>query len=146
MKIKNRRKVYGLSLLATTGILGIVCAVALTNQNPLVFGAYGQNNEYFVRLDSSNAYSGSNQDITTSSGSWQIGFTYNNAVAKSGYHVTLNENGTLKNTNLFKSLTSFNATFDGSGTLRARFSYDGANWGGYTTLTSGETITLGSNP
>ena len=73
--------------------------------NPLIFGAQGQQNEYFVRLDSTNAYSGADQDITTSSGSWQIGFKYTEATAKTNYHVTLNDGGTLVNTNLFKSLT-----------------------------------------
>lgn len=78
------KKISILTSLFISSVLFITCALVLSNNSNLIFnvgGVYGDTSDYTVTLDNSNAYtSGTNKDITTSSGSWTINFAYTNAV------------------------------------------------------------------
>ena len=78
------KKISILTSLSISSVLFITGALALSNNSNLIFnvgGVYGDTSDYTVTLDNSNAYtSGTNKDITKSSGSWTINFAYTNAV------------------------------------------------------------------
>ena len=113
------KKISILTSLSISSVLFITGALVLSNNSNLIFNVGGVNgdiSDYTVTLDNSNAYtSGTNKDITTSSGSWTINFAYANASASSTGHVVLNDGGTINNTSLVKSINYLCATYSGSG-------------------------------
>ena len=144
------KKISILTSLSISSVLFITGALALSNNSNLIFnvgGVYGDTSDYTVTLDNSNAYtSGTNKDITTSSGSWTINFEYSNASASSTGHVVLNDGGTINNTSLVKSINYLCATYTGSGSLKVKTSFDGTSFGSYWDVTSGYAYALPSNP
>ena len=144
------KKISILTSLSISSVLFITGALVLSNNSNLVFnvgGVYGNTSDYTVTLDNSNAYtSGTNKDITTSSGSWTINFEYTNASASSTGHVVLNDGGTINNTSLVKSINYLCATYSGSGSLKVKTSFDGTSFGSYWDVTSGYAYALPSNP
>ncbi len=144
------KKISILTSLSISSVLFITGALALSNNSNLIFNVGGVNgdiSDYTVTLDNSNAYtSGTNKDITTSSGSWTINFAYTNASASSTGHVVLNDGGTINNTSLVKSINYLCATYSGSGSLKVKTSFDGTSFGSYWDVTSGYAYALPSNP
>ena len=144
------KKISILTSLSISSVLFITGALVLSNNSNLIFNVGGVNgdiSDYTVTLDNSNAYtSGTNKDITTSSGSWTINFAYSNASASSTGHVVLSDGGTINNTSLVKSINYLCATYTGSGSLKVKTSFDGTSFGSYWDVTSGYAYALPSNP
>ena len=105
---------------------------------------------YSLTLNSSNGITGSNvnttQNIYTDSGAYLVPFAYSKCSAYNDGHATILAGGSIKNSEHILSIYSLNATFSTSGSLKFRTSYDGTNWGSYSTLNSGVPYNFSSNP
>ena len=105
---------------------------------------------YSLTLNSSNGITGSNvnttQNISTDSGAYLVPFAYSKCSAYNDGHATILAGGSIKNSEHILSIYSLNATFSTSGSLKFRTSYDGTNWGSYSTLNSGVPYNFSSNP
>ena len=144
----NRNKTAG--VLVGTGLLLLTIAASTfafnNNTNPIKSVA----SDYSLTLDNDNGISGSNvtfnQNVSTDSGNYQVAFAYNKCSSLNNGHATILAGGSIKNADHILSISSINATFSTSGVLKFRTSYDGTNWGSYSTLTSGVAYSFSSNP
>ena len=144
----NRNKTAG--VLVGTGLLLLTIAASTfafnNNTNPIKSLA----SDYSLTLDNDNGISGSNvtfnQNVSTDSGNYQVAFAYNKCSSLNNGHATILAGGSIKNADHILSISSINATFSTSGVLKFRTSYDGTNWGTYSTLTSGIAYSFSSNP
>ena len=144
----NRNKTAG--VLVGTGLLLLTIAAATlgfkTNVNPIK----SQASDYSLTLDSNNGIEGNNvttnQNVYTDSGNYQVAFAYDKCSALNGGHATILAGGSIKNADHILSIYSISANFSTVGSLKFRTSYDGANWGTYTSLTSGLPYIFTSNP
>ena len=144
----NRNKTAG--VLVGTGLLVLAIAASTfafnNNTNPIKSVA----SDYSLTLDNDNGISGSNvsfnQNVSTDSGNYQVAFAYNKCSSLNNGHATILAGGSIKNADHILSISSINATFSTSGVLKFRTSYDGTNWGSYSTLTSGIAYSFSSNP
>ena len=144
----NRNKTAG--VLVGTGLLLLTIAASTfafnNNTNPIKSVA----SDYSLTLDNDNGISGSNvtfnQNVSTDSGNYQVAFAYNKCSSLNNGHATILAGGSIKNADHILSISSINATFSTSGVLKFRTSYDGTNWGSYSTLTSGIAYSFSSNP
>ena len=139
--------------------LGIVTASGLTAVGLMLCTlAYGNGfktstrlkaSDYTLTLNSGNGISASGnstKNITTDSGAYEVEFGYTNCSPLNGGHATINAGGKIVNNDHIRSISSLVANFATSGELKFRTSYDGATWGGYTTMKSQEEYGLASNP
>ena len=105
---------------------------------------------YSISLTEANKYRTGevSKEITTDSGAYQVEFAYYNCSPLGGGHVTINNEGTVKNTDHILSIESITPVFtcESSVSLKFRASYDSKKWGEYATLTSGKTFSFDSNP
>ena len=110
----------------------------------------GEADAYSLTLNSSNGITGSNvnttQNISTDSGAYLVPFSYNKCSVYNNGHATILAGGSIKNSEHILSIYSLNATYSSNGVLKFRTSYDGTNWGGYSTLNSGVPYSFSSNP
>ena len=144
----NRNKTAG--VLVGTGLLLLTIAASTfafnNNTNPIKSLA----SDYTLTLDSDNGINGSNvsfnQNVSTDSGNYQVAFAYDKCSSLNNGHATILGGGSIKNVDHILSISSINATFSTSGVLKFRTSYDGTNWGSYSTLTSGVPYSFTSNP
>lgn len=137
------KKIAGIAI-ATISV-SVAAAFAITSLgNVSAFQTRGDINTYQLVLDDKNAVSSSGTHVQTSKTGGQVEFNYTLASASSGNHVALAVGGTIVNTDVIHSITSFQAVFEG--TLQARVSYTTSKWGQYFNLVSGQTVELGSNP
>ena len=144
----NRNKTAG--VLVGTGLLLLTIAAATlgfkTNVNPI----RSQASDYSLTLDNTNGFEGNNvttnQNVYTDSGNYQVAFAYEKCSALSGGHANILAGGSIKNADHILSIYSISANFSTTGSLKFRTSYDGNNWGTYTSLTSGLPYVFTSNP
>ena len=143
----EKKKTIGLVLLSS--LAGIAMIMATFSINHSINKSRLQAGSYSLTLNNSNGISGSSvtsQQITTDSGNAEVAFVYNNCTSLNNGHATINAGGTITNTDHIRSIYALTASFSTSGSLKFRVSYDGATWGGYTTMTSTQEYELGSNP
>ncbi|MBO4856829.1 MAG: Ig-like domain-containing protein [Bacilli bacterium] len=139
--------------------LGVLTATSLTAVglalSTLAFSNYKTStrlkaSDYTLTLNSSNGISGTNvtttQNVTTDSGAYEVEFGYTNCSSYASGHATINAGGKIVNNDHIRSIYSLVADFETSGELKFRTSYDGATWGGYTSMKASEEYQLGSNP
>ena len=139
--------------------LGMVTAMGLTavglTLSTLAFANHTAStrlkaSDFTLTLNSSNGISGSNvtevRSISTDSGNYQVGFSYQNCSSLNNGHATINAGGKIVNQDHIRSIYSLVANFETSGDLKFRTSYDGATWGGYTSMQSSVEYGLSSNP
>lgn len=140
---KNLVKWLGVSVgFITTSIL---LGVSLSNAQGINFkSVYGEDDLYCLVLDDKNSVGldGTYEKVSRTGG--KVNFKYDGVSQSNGNHTALAANGTIVNTDIIHSLTSFQADFSGS--LKARVAYTTENWGDYFDLLSGQKISLGSNP
>ena len=144
----NRNKTTG--VLVGTGLLLLTIAISTLTSQVHLTAFRSQASDYSLTLNNSNGISGSNvttsQNITTDSGNYQVAFAYEKCSSLSSGHATILSGGTIKNSDHIRSIYSLSANFTTSGSLKFRTSYDGATWGGYTTMVSSQPYELSSNP
>ena len=139
--------------------LGVVTASALTAVGLMVSTLAFTNDfkastrlkasDYSLTLSSSNGISesgSSTKSIKTDSGNYEVEFGYTNCAPLNGGHAVINAGGNIVNNDHIRSIYSLVANFSTSGELKFRTSYDGATWGGYTTMKAQEEYDLASNP
>lgn len=139
--------------------LGIVTACGLTTMglvlSTLAFSNHSARtrlkaSDYTLTLNANNGISGTavttTQSITTDSGAYQVEFGYTNCSALSNGHATILAGGSIVNNDHIRSIHSLTADFETSGELKFRTSYDGATWGGYTTMVDEQEYEFGSYP
>lgn len=144
----NRNKTAG--VLVGTGLLLLTIAAATlgfkTNVNPI----RSQASDYSLTLDNTNGIEGNNvttnQNVYTDSGNYQVAFAYDKCSALSGGHANILAGGSIKNADHILSIYSISANFSTTGSLKFRTSYDGTNWGTYTSLTNGLPYVFTSDP
>lgn len=103
---------------------------------------------YSITLNNKNRWtSGSTKKIDTDSKKYQVAFAYNNCSSYADGHVTINNEGTVKNADHILSITSVYPKFTCSNTtdLKFRASYDGTHWGDYAVVTSEKSFDLSSS-
>lgn len=145
--LKNARgKLY--AGLAFFGALILALALVLTNTNLSMALLPGRASgvDYSLVLDSSNKVTSAGEHNQKTKKGNDVTFEYTNVASSTPGHVTLNNGGSLKNVMDIRSIQSVVATFSGSGTLKFKTAYGGNNWNTPTTMTSGYTYDLGSNP
>lgn len=94
---------------------------------------------YSITLNNKNRWtSGSTKKIDTDSKKYQVAFAYSGCSSYGAGHVTINNEGTLKNADHILSITSFYPNFSCADNvdLKFRASYDGSHWGDYAVVTS----------
>lgn len=139
------------------GAMSISCLAAITLTLGIVsfkhnkgFDARLEAGAYTLTLNNSNGITGTNvtttHNVTTDSGSREVPFNYEKCSALNNGHATILATGKIVNHDHIRSIYSLTATFTTEGALKFRTSYDGATWGGYTTMVSTENYPLGSNP
>ncbi|HPS18906.1 MAG TPA: hypothetical protein PLR04_02135 [Bacilli bacterium] len=105
---------------------------------------------YGLTLDSSNGisstYSSTERSISTTSGNWQVSFSYTNVSSLTNGHCTIANGGTVVNSDHILSIEELTINFTSTGSLRFRTSYDASTWGSYNDAVSGEAYTLSSHP
>ena len=140
------------ALWMTAGIsLGVVAmSVSIATFKSYDHSIRSEADAYSLTLNSSNGISGSNvnttQNIYTDSGAYLVPFSYSKCSALDNGHATILSGGSIRNSEHILSIYSINASFSTSGALKFRTSYDGTNWGTYSTLTSGVPYNFSSNP
>ena len=105
-----------------------------------------ENNNYEIVLDSSNKVTSVGDKVQKTKLGNDVTFTYSGVASSTTGHVTLNANGTLVNKDHIRSIQSITAVFSGSGTLKFKTAYGGDKWNAETTMSSGYTYDLGTNP
>ncbi len=146
--MKNKKTI---GAIAGTLILGMTIALAAAvNGQFNISSIRSKASDYTLTLDAENGITGNNvttnQSIATDSGAYQVNFAYNNCSSLSNGHATILAGGSIVNSDHILSIYSINASFETSGSLRFRTSYDGATWGTYTPLSSGVPYNFTSNP
>lgn len=146
--MKNKKTI---GAIAGTTILGLTIALAAAvNGQFNISSIRSKASDYTLTLDAENGITGTNvttnQSIATDSGAYQVNFAYNNCSSLSNGHATILAGGSIANSDHILSIYSINASFETSGSLRFRTSYDGATWGTYTPLSNGVPYNFTSNP
>ena len=143
-----KRKTLGIVTISGLTAIGLaISTFAFTNDSRSI---RARATDYTLTLNSSNGITGSNVTIAknnkTDNSGYDVEFQYNNCSALNDGHATINANGSIVNNDHIRSIDSLTATFTTEGELKFRTSYDGSTWGGYTSMDSGVTYGLGSNP
>ena len=143
----SRTKLYATIAVLTAFILAAVLILTNTGIGSHLFPGRASPDDYHLILDEDNAVSSSGT-VThyTQSGHYGVQFTYTNVQGYENGHTRINAGGKLVNKDQITSVTEISATFVTNGSLRFRASYDGATWGGYTDMVSGEHYELGTKP
>ena len=143
------RKTKKLILVGGIGVLtsAITIAIASGHVSSLLTRA-GQSGDYSITLNSSNAVSTAGDHLQHTARGSNVTFTYSDVASYAGGHTKINENGTIVNKDQITSISSFTASYTGTGTLKARIAYVNADgkWADYFEVTSGTEIATGSNP
>ena len=147
----NKLKKRKLTLLALcTGFTSLALGVLFASGKglgSLIKGyAVKSTPNYSLTLDSSNKVTSAGDKVQHTALGNDVTFTYTNVVSSTSGHVTLNANGTLVNRDHIRSITSFTAVFNTADSLTFKLSYDNATWGAETTMQSGYTYNVDSNP
>ena len=146
--MKAITKTIGVIVGSATAIAIAFSAASIKGHDP--FSTRMEANAYTLTLNSSNGIEGSNVTTTktqaTDSGQYQVDFNYTSCSSLAGGHARLLAGGKLVNKDHIRSIYNVTATFSTEGELKFRTSYDGATWGGYTSMVSTENYPLGSNP
>lgn len=147
-KIMDKRKTLGVITASTlTAVALMVSTLAFGNN--FRTSTRLKASDYSLTLNSSNGISvsgNSEKNITTDSGNYEVEFGYTNCAPLNGGHAVINAGGKIVNNDHIRSIYSLVANFSTSGELKFRTSYDGATWGGYTTMKTQEEYDLASNP
>ena len=150
MKNKNKKRRFHLYTGLTTLfalLLGI--GIALSNidfKSNLLIGRADNPSDYSITLDSSNKVTSAGDKLQKTKLGNDVTFTYANVSGSTTGHVTFNSGGTLVNKDHIRSIESVTAVFNTENALKFRVSYDGSTVGGETTMVSGYTYDLSSNP
>ena len=146
--IMNKNKTLGVIIGSGLAVLGLALTYIASNGFHKVIRLNA--NDYSITLNSSNKVTGNIEDdtrtITTDSGAYQVDFSYKNVSSYAGGHATINAGGSIVNKDHILSIFSIQSHFSTTGALKFRTSYDGATWNEYTSMTSGQLYSLGSNP
>jgi len=133
-----------------TGLLGLALGVFISSGKSLgsFIGGLASRvtNNYKITLDSSNKVTSAGDKVQHTALGNNVTFTYSGVASSTSGHVTLNANGTMVNKDHIRSITSFTAVFNAADALSFKLSYDNATWGGETTMESGRTYNVDSNP
>ncbi len=144
----DRRKTLGIVTASAMIVVGLALS-AIIFKSGTPFSTPTQAGSYTLTLNNSNGVSGSSysgtKTITTDSGDYHVDFDYTSCSSMSGGHAVIANGGKIVNKDHIRSIYQVVANFSG-GTLKFRSSYDGSNWSGYTTMTSLQPYSLGSNP
>lgn len=144
----DKKKVTWLTAGISVGVIAMSISIATCKSYD--HSIRGEADAYSLTLNSSNGITGSNvtttQNISTDSGAYLVPFAYNNCSALDNGHATILAGGSIKNSEHILSIYSITASFNTSGSLRFRTSYDGSSWGTYSTLTNGIPYSFSSNP
>lgn len=145
----DKRKTLGVAAAASLTAVGLMLTT-LAFGNNFKASTRLKASDYSLTLNSNNGISGTNvtttKSITTDSGAYEVAFDYTNCSSFNGGHATINAGGKIVNKDHIRSIYSLVANFTTSGELKFRTSYDGATWGGYTSMRSSEEYELGSHP
>lgn len=145
----DKRKTLGAAAAASLTAVGLMLTTLAFGNNFKVSTRL-KASDYSLTLSSNNGISGTNvtttKSITTDSGAYEVAFDYTNCSSYNGGHATINAGGKIVNKDHIRSIYSLVANFTTSGELKFRTSYDGATWGGYTSMRSSEEYELGSHP
>ena len=144
----SRGKLYaGLAFFGAL-ILAITLILTNTNLSMALLPGRAQQTDYSILLDNTNSVSAAGDVVQHTKKGSNVTFTYKNVAAYNGGHTKINAGGSIVNKQQITSVTEITAQFSAGdgGSLRFRTSYDGATWGGYAQMTSGETYELGSQP
>lgn len=139
-----------IKVLSSIALLGAaIFAMTITAGNITDFGnllsSTKAENSYSITLNNKNKWtSGTNKKIDTDSKKYQVAFSYNNCSSYADGHVTINNEGFLKNADHILSITSFYPIFNCSENvdLKFRASYDGSHWGDYAVVSSEKLFNL----
>ena len=145
----NRNKTAG--VIAGSGLLLLALTIStIALNNSLKSVTKSKAGDYTLTLNSSNGISGSSvtttQNVSTDSGAYQVAFSYESCSELSGGHATIEAGGLIYNSDHIRSIYALSAQFESNGALKFRASYDGATWGGYTTMISAQEYELSSKP
>lgn len=146
----KRHQIFLSITLSAIGLFAVVLGGQNINGSFFATPARSLTNSYSLTLKESNQYHNgeTTKQITTDSGNYKVEFAYYNCSSLSGGHVTINNEGTVKNVDHILSIESITPVFtcSSSASLKFRASYDAKKWGEYATLTSGKEFSLSSNP
>ncbi len=145
----NKKSFIGGALAAITTAVCLVLGISTIDSQRVDALYQRTNNEnYSLILSSSNKVTASGDHDMYSQTGGKVTFTYSGISSSTSGHATINENGTIVNKDIIHSITTFSATFAGSGTLKARIAYVAteAKWGEYFELLSGNEVSFGSYP
>ena len=144
----DKRKTLGVVTASTLTAIGLMVST-LAFSNTYRTSTRLKASDYSLTLNSSNGISesgNSTKNIKTDSGAYEVEFGYTNCAPLNGGHAIINAGGKIVNNDHIRSIYSLVANFSTSGELKFRTSYDGATWGGYTTMKAQEEYDLASNP
>ena len=144
----DKRKTLGVVTASTLTAVGLMVST-LAFSNTYRTSTRLKASDYSLTLNSSNGISesgNSTKNIKTDSGAYEVEFGYTNCAPLNGGHAVINAGGKVVNNDHIRSIYSLVANFSTSGELKFRTSYDGATWGGYTTMKAQEEYDLASNP
>ena len=147
----NKLKKRKLQLLALcTGFTGLTLGVLFFSGKGMGSYANGlatkSTTNYSLSLNSSNKVTADGEKVQKTALGNDVTFTYSGVASSTTGHVTLNAGGSIVNRDHIRSITSFSAVFDAAESLTFKLSYDNATWGGETTMESGRTYNVDSNP
>lgn len=143
---KKRSKILAFAFAIFAPLLVVALAITGVNFGGHLFGVKADT-LFQVVLDNTNSVNSSGDVVQYTKRHNQVTFTYANVSApQSGYHTTLNDGGSLVNKDILLSVDNFTVAFNGTGSLKARISYDTKTWGEYFTVVSDQQVNTGSQP
>lgn len=142
------RKKLTIGFVAFLGVITAGLAISTVNVDASDFiFTHSDSSVHVLTMDHSNGYQSGGQNIVYTPSHNPITFTYSNASSSNTGHVILSSNGVINNITQITSIDAFTCTYTGAaGALQFKLSYDNETWGGFTTITSGYTYYLDSNP
>ena len=146
-----KRKVGLLLAVSLTGSALLAIALSTVGESANLFAFRSEADlSYTLTLNNSNKYDGNaTRSIYNDNNNYAVQFSYSGCSTNQSGHVTLNNNGTLKNDQQITSVSALYPVFTASSgaSLKFRASYNGTKWGEYSLLTSEKTYDLSaSNP
>lgn len=147
----NKLKKRKLQLLALcTGFTGLTLGVLFASGKGLGIYTNGlatrNTSSYSLTLNAGNKVTADGDKVQKTALGNDVTFTYSGVASSTTGHVTLNAGGSIVNKDHIRSINSFTAVFDAAESLTFKLSYDNATWGGETTMESGRTYNVDSNP
>lgn len=144
--MRNKFKLYGLVSIAAAAVAAIAITTSSLSEGLLTRPS--ADDSYTLTLNGDNKYVAGqdNPDIWTDSHKATVSFSYSNCQVYASGHATLNNGGTIENTQQITSITSFRVVYNGTGRIHIQTSFDGSLFGEYFELNSGSELALNSQP